>query len=222
MTAYDGIRIAAIAAEAGVRVDAARVDGTERPMRAELAQHSWPLRPNSPVPVAGGVRFLRRVLELADADGNAALLDAAAELLWKRHLENNLWSRVLGGVPQALGRLNAAGVRLAVVSNSEGTVEAMLRDVGLRQQFEVVVDSWAVGITKPDPRIFHHALTTLNVAPGDAVMVGDSPTADVGGAAAAGIRGALLDPFDLHPATAAPRYPDFAAFADAVLSCRTA
>ncbi len=121
MTAPEGARIAPLARAAGVDVTAAAIDGCERAIREELAQHAWPQRPDSAVPGVGGVRFFRRVLELAGAGGPDDALGAAAARIWSAHLEDNLWSRPLDGVETALDRLRGAGVRLAVVSNSEGT-----------------------------------------------------------------------------------------------------
>jgi hypothetical protein len=48
-------------------------------------------------------------------------------------------------------------------------------------------------------------------------MIGDLPTADVFGPRALGIRAALIDPHDIHPWVAAPRFPDVAAFTTALL-----
>ncbi len=107
-----------------------------------------------------------------------------------------LWSRVLPGVPEALSRLVEAGFRLAVVSNSDGTVESGLRDRGLREFFGAVVDSARVGYEKPDPRIFEHALRVSGAEPATTLHVGDLYDADILGARAAGIHAALLDPFD--------------------------
>jgi putative hydrolase of the HAD superfamily len=157
------------------------------------------------------------MLELAGAKGDAGVLATAAATIHRKHLERNVWRRVGAGNREALERLRAAGFRLAVVSNSEGTVEAMLEEVGLRPFFETVVDSAVVGSVKPDALIFQIALDRLGLRPADAVMVGDSPTADVHGAHALGIRAALVDPLDLYPWIKAPRYPDLAAFATALV-----
>ena len=43
-----------------------------------------------------------------------------------------LWRSVMPGVPDALARLQAQGLRLVVVSNSDGTVEQSLAEAGLR------------------------------------------------------------------------------------------
>jgi putative hydrolase of the HAD superfamily len=127
-----------------------------------------------------------------------------------------LWRRVIPGVPEALGQLRAAGLRLVVVSNADGSVEAGLSEIGLRPFFEAVHDSWKLGFEKPDPRIFQHALHTLHV--------GDLYAADVVGARAAGIHPLLLDPFgDWTDADAdCVRLPDLPAVAQAVLGARAA
>lgn len=100
----------------------------------------------------------------------------------------------------------AARARLAVVSNSDGTVERRLAAAGVLQvgpgrgvRVEAVVDSGAVGVEKPDPRIFTPALAACGVEPAAAVHVGDSRRTDVAGALAAGIRPLHLDPLDLCP-----------------------
>src|SRR5688572_18441708 len=113
LVCYDGAAIAAIAGERGVQVDPDAVDATESAMRAEMAQHDWPQQPGSIAPSTGGARFFRRVLELAKAQADAAALETAAELIWNRHLGENLWSRPLPGVVSALEALRAAGLKLA-------------------------------------------------------------------------------------------------------------
>jgi HAD superfamily hydrolase (TIGR01509 family) len=218
LTFWDGARIAAHAALAGVAADPAAVERVERALRIELREREGvPLRTHDD----GGKRWVhdmfRRILELAGAPGHGDALDRAAEAILREHLARNVWCRVGAGVREALGRLRAAGLALAVVSNSEGTVEDMLYEVGLGPLFGAIIDSAVVGVAKPDPRIFHLALERLGVSPADAVMVGDSPTADVDGARAAGVRAALLDPFDLYPWITAPRFPDLPSFTNALL-----
>jgi len=105
-----------------------------------------------------------------------------------------LWSAVLPGVPEALARLRAAGYRLVVVSNADGTVEEGLTRAGLRPYLHAVVDSHLVGFEKPDPRIFDHALSLFGSDPTRTLHVGDMYAADVVGARAAGLHALLLDP----------------------------
>jgi len=109
---------------------------------------------------------------------------------------NRLWRSVMPGVPEALESLQALGLQLVVVSNSDGTVEQSLREAGLRSYFSVVVDSTLVGFAKPDRRIFEHALRESGAERNHTLHVGDLYHADVKGARGAGLHAALLDPFD--------------------------
>jgi putative hydrolase of the HAD superfamily len=122
------------------------------------------------------------------------VVPALAERLFARHAERNLWCSVPDGTVDVLRELKRRGHRLAVISNADGTVEALLESEGLLPHFELVVDSGSVGVEKPDPRIFRMALERMGMAPEDAVYVGDVYEIDVVGARAAGMRAYLLDP----------------------------
>jgi putative hydrolase of the HAD superfamily len=108
------------------------------------------------------------------------------------HAEQHLWSDVSDDTREALARLRRGGLRLGVVSNSDGRVEEALEAAGLRQYFDVVVDSAVAGVEKPDPAIFRAALTALDVPPDQALYVGDLYEIDVLGANAAGMPAVLL------------------------------
>jgi HAD superfamily hydrolase (TIGR01549 family) len=123
-------------------------------------------------------------------------LDEVRAALIATHRELHLWCSVPSDTREALRRLQAAGLRLGVVSNSEGRVHEALDAAGLRGFFDAVVDSGLVGIEKPDPRIFHIALEELGVRPEEAIYVGDLYDVDVLGARAAGIDAVLLGPGD--------------------------
>jgi putative hydrolase of the HAD superfamily len=116
---------------------------------------------------------------------------------------SGLWNHVLPTAMAGLRALAATEVPVAIVSNSDGNVEAILRDQRLCQVGEgdgvcvaVIVDSHHVGAEKPDPRVFTPALDTLGVDPADALYVGDMVWADVVGARAAGMRPVHMDPYD--------------------------
>ena len=61
-----------------------------------------------------------------------------------------------------------------------------------------MIDSGAVGVMKPDPRIFHLALDAMGIDAADAWYVGDMPGIDVIGARAAGLHPVLMDPYEFH------------------------
>jgi len=63
-----------------------------------------------------------------------------------------------------------------------------LHSVGIHDRFKVIVTSDALKLSKPDPRIFHHAAASLRLRPEECVHVGDDLERDVQGAAAAGFR----------------------------------
>jgi putative hydrolase of the HAD superfamily len=113
--------------------------------------------------------------------------------------QNRLWSHVPPDLPPALAELRKHGLRLVVVSNSDGTVETKLAAVGLRDLFDGVVDSHVVGSEKPDRAIFEHALRLVEGRPERTLHVGDLYHADVVGARGAGLHAVLLDPYgDWH------------------------
>ncbi len=125
------------------------------------------------------------------------------EALRAAHVELNLWSKVPDGLRDALLDLRRTGVKVVIVSNSEGTLEKLLGRLGILDAFDFVLDSAVVGVEKPDPRIFHIALERSKVAADHALHVGDVYAMDVVGARQAGLHAALIDPFghytDLHP-----------------------
>ncbi|HEX2988192.1 MAG TPA: HAD family hydrolase [Chloroflexota bacterium] len=89
--------------------------------------------------------------------------------------------------------LRAMGVRLGVVSNGPVTVSDLLTQAGLIPFFETVIASQAMGIQKPDPRIFREALGRMGLRPNDALFGGDLYDVDVVGARSAGLRAVLID-----------------------------
>jgi putative hydrolase of the HAD superfamily len=114
---------------------------------------------------------------------------------------STLWRRPTAGVREALAALAATGVRLGVVSNAEGTVEARLAELAICQvgagagvSVEVVIDSHMVGVEKPDPAIFGFALRAMDLDPARCLYLGDSVRIDVAGSRAAGLTPVLVTP----------------------------
>jgi putative hydrolase of the HAD superfamily len=219
LTFHDGARLAAYAALAGVTADAAALETAERALRAEFRETEGVVMCTH---VDGGFSWhqhlYRRLLALAETPGEPASLDEAAAVMLHEHRASNAWRRIGAGVRESLVRLRQAGLKLAVVSNSEGTIEQMLTEIGLASLFDAIVDSTIVGVTKPDPRIFQIALDRLAVSPANAIMIGDSPSADITGAHAAGLRAVLLDPYDLYPWCRAPHFTDVPTFTEALFA----
>jgi putative hydrolase of the HAD superfamily len=138
-------------------------------------------------------RYLRYLLEhLAITDETE--IEAIAR--WRRgyNLPVGLWNRADPEALDAIRRVRAAGLVAGVSSNSNGSVRSILETTGLAAHLDFIIDSSAVGVEKPDPRIFHLGLREANVEAAEAVYVGDLYSVDVLGARGAGLDGILLDP----------------------------
>jgi putative hydrolase of the HAD superfamily len=116
-----------------------------------------------------------------------------------------LWRWTIPETRSALDALAEAGVPMGVVSNASGQIETMLvREIcqvgpGAHAEMRVIVDSHVVGVAKPDPAIFDHALPHFAEFDRSRIAyVGDSVTMDVAAAAAAGLLPILLDPYGDH------------------------
>jgi HAD superfamily hydrolase (TIGR01509 family) len=80
------------------------------------------------------------------------------------------------GAVELVGRLRAAGMPVAVASNSPRShLLAGLRKVGLTESFDAVLGVDDVANPKPAPDLYLDACKALQVAPADAVALEDSP-----------------------------------------------
>ncbi len=138
-----------------------------------------------------GMGFAQTVtLQVRDVFKNLALEDAAAAKAVAE--EFLLLARAnFRAIAPALDAL-AEQYRLGVVSNFYGNMEAVLESEGLDRWFKAAADSRAVGVEKPDAKLFSHALEKLGEKAAGSVMVGDNIKRDMAGAANIGMTGALL------------------------------
>jgi putative hydrolase of the HAD superfamily len=142
-------------------------------------------------------------------------LRASLETIWKSHVDWNLFSVVPSGLGAALERFRAGGGKVAVVSNSEGMLEELFRNLGILGHFDVIIDSAKVGVEKPDQRIFGFALERTGIGAAETLHLGDTYSTDIVGARAAKIRCALIDPYG-HYLGAHADVPRVASVMDAV------
>ena len=101
---------------------------------------------------------------------------------------------VYGQIVERIRSLRAAGYRTGLITNNIREAGEQWRSkVPLDELFDVVIDSSAVGLRKPNPAIFHLALEQLGgVDPARAVFLDDHP-GNVAGARAAGLQALLVD-----------------------------
>jgi putative hydrolase of the HAD superfamily len=170
-------------------------DDTERRFRAAFAAAPPLAFPGgSPTRLADHERawwyaLVRRAFGPASG---AAGFDACFADLFAHYARPEAW-RVFPEVPSALEELRERGLRLALVSNFDQRLVALVAGLGLATLFDAMVHSSAAGAAKPDPAIFRTALCRLGVEPGDALHAGDDPERDVGGASGAGMHAVLVD-----------------------------
>jgi len=188
-------RVAETLGRHGVPADAGALAAAEPRVRRELDTAD---RVRATSDGSRGAAYFDRILALAGVPRSPAAAAAITELK-TYHAGHNLWEHVPEDVVPALRRFRDLGLRVAVVSNSNGTVRAKLARLGLLGFFEAVVDSTEERVEKPDPRIFAVALAQMEARPETTLHVGDLYHVDVVGARAAGLRAALLDPLDLYP-----------------------
>lgn len=106
--------------------------------------------------------------------------------------EHPLFIRVEDAVLEGLGALRAAGWRLAVVTNGAVLQQTLkLERTGIAAAVDFCCVSEAVGVRKPDPRIFAIAAEGAGAAL-DGWMVGDQPGHDILGGRNAGLHTILV------------------------------
>lgn len=133
-------------------------------------------------------RFLERICEHLEVAPPSRF--AGAEL-FQRFAAAEAWE-VYPDVVPALEELRGRGFELGVVSNWDERLPGLLERLGLASYFTALVHSSAVGMEKPNPRIFRLALQRLGAEPDEALHVGDAALEDVEGARAAGMHAVRL------------------------------
>lgn len=141
-----------------------------------------------------GVDDIRRACFAAIAEESGGDPDAARAVADAFAAERD--HRAVDPLPGALEAVERLAEDHAVGVVTNGDPEMQRRKIsglGLAETFEVVVHAGYDTAAKPDPEPFHRALSTLDVAPENAVHVGNSLTSDVAGAHNAGLASAWLD-----------------------------
>jgi len=107
-----------------------------------------------------------------------------------RHSAN--WSTMRPGTREVLERLGKH-YALAIISNADGKISAVLKRCGILDCFKSITDSGTVGYEKPHPVIFQQALQSMRVGPQQSLYVGDVYSVDYVGATRAGMQSILFD-----------------------------
>ncbi|MGB5428004.1 MAG: phosphoglycolate phosphatase [Gammaproteobacteria bacterium] len=141
--------------------------------------------------VGNGVeRLVRRALVGAlRGEPDEADFERAYPIFLELYAENtSRRSCLYPGVREGLDRLKAANYRLGCVTNKAARfTEPLLKDLGVYDDFSIVISGDTLTKKKPDPAPLLHAAKLLGCQPADAMMIGDS-VSDVAAARAAGFQ----------------------------------
>ena len=123
-------------------------------------------------------------------------LDAYDDAILQRLVVNTQnsanWDQILPGTRDALERIKRS-YSIAVISNSDGKIDAVLRRCDICDCFATVTDSGNVGHEKPHPVIFQEALRSMKADPAESLYVGDLYSVDYVGATRAGMQAVVFD-----------------------------
>jgi phosphoglycolate phosphatase len=152
------------------------------PVRGEAAVRTW---------VGNGVERLTRraLINQLDGEPDEALFEKAYPIFLELYAENTSKRSVLyPGVREGLDYLKSAGYKLGCVTNkvSQFTLP-LLKDLGVHDEFEIIICGDTLAEKKPHPMPLLHAAEFFGVKPENALMVGDS-ISDVKAARAAGFQ----------------------------------
>ena len=131
----------------------------------------------------GGVAAYWRAV--ADATG-ANWDEARVHELWAADFRS--WLSVNPDVIDLLADLRAGGTPLALLSNAGPDYGSYFRHGPLGDFFTACYVSGELGLLKPHPEIYRHALDDLGITPAEAVFI-DNRAPNVAGAQALGITG---------------------------------
>jgi HAD superfamily hydrolase (TIGR01662 family) len=119
--------------------------------------------------------------ELGHAEVEESVLRSALDALYSITQTN--WE-LENDTLETIRQLKSQKYNLGILSNAgdDKDVQELIESFGIREYFDFVLTSAACFYRKPHPRAFEFALAHWNVAPEDAIMIGDSLDADINGA----------------------------------------
>lgn len=181
-----GVSYAAVAARHRVIVSSERLDQAFRSVwKRTPLPFSSDTDEADPHERAWWSRLVRSVFSESGATFNSARhFDEFFTDLYDHFESPGTW--LLDPAAPALLEAAANRYRLIVLSNFDHRLRRILRDLEVLDFFEHVILSCEQRCSKPDPRLFAHAATTLGLSPTQILHLGDDPICDWQGAQAAG------------------------------------
>ena len=141
--------------------------------------------------VGNGVERLTRRALIGQLDGepDEELFARAYPIFLELYAENtSKRSCLYPGVREGLDYLKSQGYKLGCVTNKAARFTIpLLKDLGVHDDFAIIICGDTLARKKPDPMPLLHAADFFGVSPDDAMMLGDS-VSDVKAARAAGFQ----------------------------------
>jgi HAD superfamily hydrolase (TIGR01549 family) len=139
-----------------------------------------------------------------------SLPDGIRDQLVENTQKSANWDQILPGTRDALERIRQ-DYAIAIISNADGKIDAVLRRCGIADCFDSITDSGIVGHEKPHPAIFDAALRAMKADPAESLYVGDVYSIDYVGARNAGLQAVLFDVAGAYREQKFPRVESLAA-----------
>lgn len=154
-----------------------------------------PLAPSEVRPLVGNgvIRLLKRVLTGERAgEPDSAQLATALDLFRRAYMQHLcVESRLYSGVRETLGALQGRAALACITNKSTEFTMPLLKMLGVRQHFGLVLCGDSLPVMKPDPQPLLHAAIHFDLMPDACCMVGDSRN-DIEAARAAQFRAVAL------------------------------
>ena len=103
------------------------------------------------------------------------------------------FDHVFEGTHDILKYLQKKYILHIITNGFEEAQERKMKASNLKPYFTTVTNSEMVGVKKPNPQIFNHALNKAGADPSESVMIGDNLEADIQGAVNVGMDAILFD-----------------------------
>jgi HAD superfamily hydrolase (TIGR01549 family) len=172
----------------GLVLDPARYDDARRAALVDLKRH-----PELDHDEEIWVLFTQRIIEGMGGVGDTYGAAVEMENAWSNAQHFELYEDAL----PTLDAVRERGLKLGLLSNSARDMHEFVAHHGLT--VDAALSSRAHGKTKPHETIFRAMLELLDVAAGEAMMVGDTVDDDVEGALGVGMRAVLVDREGRYP-----------------------
>ncbi|GAA5437358.1 phosphatase Rv3376 [Deinococcus aquaticus] len=127
----------------------------------------------------------------AELAARLGLTDTQAQQLSARY-PYEAFMKPVPNAREILGDLRARGLRLGVLSNTLPSIDRTLEFLGLNDLIDVAVATCTVGIHKPEPGAYRHALNALGLDAAEVLFIDDKQE-NVDAALALGMHAALID-----------------------------